>query len=86
MNILNQRLYCDWCDATVKKVRKILMQSSEMPTFEYISEKRVYHSLFNREECLFCGKWVNYPETGHFMQEGNFPYVICDECYNLTFS
>lgn len=116
-----ERLHTDWCDDTIRKVKKILNKSREMMDYAYIP---VYYGIgglsrygyemdilndLNGDtsafgtvaspalmqpksqmgdiqtpeftDCLLCGTTTNYPRHGVRIDDPDYPYVVCDECF-----
>lgn len=72
----SERLYCDWCDLTIEKVKDILDKSIEVDKFEYRSVLR----------CLICNCDFNN-KTPYYVKNENFPIpaLVCKDCYKEFF-
>ena len=80
----NERLVCSWCDETIEKVKKILLDivNEEIQTYEYIPFK---YSYFLDDTCLICNKPIKEKK---YMINGSasLPYYLCEECYNQYYN
>lgn len=78
----SERLYCDWCDATIEKVKGIMRDSEAMPSFSYITmERDSYKKMFTSTGCLFCGR--SSKENIHVKDpiSADWDYYCCPTCY-----
>ena len=73
----SERLYCTWCDTTIEKVKKIILDSKEMPAFNYIPI-----SHFNDlKGCLFCGRHLKKNILIKDAIDPSYNYYCCPSCY-----
>lgn len=93
----NERLYCDWLDATIEKVEKMFSSTRNMPKFKY-KQKPTISYRFNTnsicptssnvfisdDSCLICGKKLA-PAQKCWIYDEEFPYCVCNSCFNLYY-
>lgn len=85
----SERLVCSWTDATIEKVKKILDKAGRMRYYKYIPRKYpqmgsyYYGQRFqiSMDSCLMCGKVLTPDVKSHYISDEEFPYCVCDECY-----
>jgi len=87
-----ERLHTDWCDETIKKVKKIL--GSKVPYFKYIPFKYSFTPMQTKgsnklvpfsKNCAFCGKEFINNSFWNVTDYGAYSYALCDECYQLYY-
>lgn len=79
-----ERLVCSWCDATIERIEKILQSTETMQRYKYIAKKHnPWTSWYgiDTQSCLICGNRLP-GSIGHWIKDDEYPYKICDECYN----
>lgn len=79
----SERLRCDWCDATIKKVKKILDVSEKMKSYAYIPYiyNRYGHLAGAHNKCLLCDT-VLVGSNRHYIPDSAFPYYVCNKCFD----
>ena len=84
----SERLHCDWCDDTIRKVKKILINSPHMLSYAYIpyvpgayAAKRM--NYYNNNRCLICNTPINSSaEMTQIADPGSsIVYPVCNSCY-----
>lgn len=84
----SERLHCGWCDDTIKKVKKILINSPNMLSYAYIpyipgayAKKRM--GYYNNNRCLICNTPIASPaEMTQVADPGSsIVYPVCNSCY-----
>ena len=84
-----ERLMCDWCDATIDKIYKILLEVDEAPNFEYIARPLVMYNKYSTTgadvgysdfTCVICGKPITSYKEARFYNMDGFNYCICRDC------
>lgn len=69
----SEKLHCDWLDATIDKVEKILRKVDKMPYFKYVPmqyPRMIYN--WGDDQCVICGTPTKYKAYG---------MPVCDSCY-----
>lgn len=80
----SERLYCDWCDATIEKVKKMLDDAEGMPSFSYIADivpNQYYKQMFSSKACLFCGRALKNNIHMKDALDPSWDYYCCPSCY-----
>lgn len=93
----NERLHCDWLEATIERVKKILDNADNMAAYKYIPYvyttittynkymKPKYMSIKQPGRCSFCDAVVNNDKEGCYINEGNYNYIVCNPCFSQYF-
>ena len=76
----SERLHCDWCDETIKKVKNIIAGSQSMRSFSYIPAQTVTFNNKDNNSCIFCGL---SSKDNFFIKDSDlgFDYYCCPSCY-----
>lgn len=76
---ISERLHCDWCDATIEKV-KLILSDEDMIAYPYI-QKSNYRKMFieDKTKCLFCGGSDDLMTTVDGV-------TCCKYCYNMYYA
>lgn len=81
----SELLYCNWCDNTIKKVKNILKNIDDMPSFSYIPYDTKFKYYSFNDSCLICGRPIKNYKEGHLIyndKNDDFPYMVCNKCFN----
>ena len=78
----SERLYCNWCDANINKIERMLQESSKMMAFSYIAGGRNRMvPRYTKNHCLICDAELVLPNDGVYIHDNDFPYTVCNKCY-----
>lgn len=87
-----ERLNCDWCDATIERVIRLLSEAEEAPSFDYIEKQPLFTYNYNKYSvtgaednnngfcCVICGKPITSYKDARFYSMDGFNYCICRDC------
>lgn len=78
-----ERLYCNWCDNTLEKVRNILEKSESMLSYAYIEKKNIKISFaegvdWDNHRCIICEKPINSASDIGIQEPWG---QLCKECF-----
>jgi len=81
----SERLYCDWCDATIEKVKRIMADAEGMPSYSYLigTPNQSYQRMFsiNDKACIFCGRTLKNNLHIKDPLSSGWNYYCCPSCY-----
>ena len=86
----SERLHCDWCDNTIKKVKRILIESTDMLSYAYIpyqkgmySKRRMQGYFYGNNRCLICNSLINNPAERVQVKDpdSDIDFPICNSCF-----
>ena len=77
----SERLHCNWCDQTIKKVINIVKDSPNMMSYQYIpfNYAKMYPWI-EEDKCLYCDLPLKNNDYV-IINDGGLKYKLCLSCY-----